>query len=381
MSEEQQSLLFRPFAQADASITKKFGGTGLGLVISMHIVKLMGGEISVTSEIGEGATFSFSIRAGKSDEKTESSLLAACDVFSDDILILVVDDDDDIREYFVDIALRFNIACDTAASAEEAIDLLKKGHRYDMCFVDWKMPGMNGIELSRHIKKIDDDEPVIIMISAVEWQEIEAEAKDSGINKFLPKPIFPSAFIECINSFFRVDLLNKEQVNKVERIDRFWGYRLLLVEDLDINREIVMALLSPTMLDIDCAENGAEALSMFSENPEKYNVILMDLQMPEMDGYDATCAIRALDCENAKTIPIIAMTANVFKEDVAKCLDVGMDDHLGKPLDFDEVLQVLRRHLYQQTPSKERRSSERRSRRSDRREFPDRRTGDRRKDG
>ena len=161
--------------------------------------------------------------------------------------------------------------------------------------------------------------------------------------------------------------------DEVETPDSFWGYRVLLAEDVEINREIVIALLEPTLLEIDCAENGVEAVRMFSEAPDKYNIIFMDVQMPEMDGYDATRKIREMDVAKAKTIPIVAMTANVFKEDIKNCLAVGMDDHIGKPLDFDLVMQILRQHLYTQTPVNDRRQMERRLGKSDRRQSPDRR--------
>jgi CheY-like chemotaxis protein len=247
-----------------------------------------------------------------------------------------------------------------------------------MYFVDWKMPDVSGIELSCRIRAIHADANVIVMTSSVEWQEVAEEAKGAGIDTFLPKPIFPSAFIECINTAFGVDLLNEGKNEKTKKIDRLWGYRVLLVEDVEINREIVMALLEPTLVEVDCAENGAEGVRMFSENPDKYNIVFMDLQMPVMDGYNATRAIRALNNEQAKAIPIIAMTANVFKEDVENCLNAGMNDHLGKPLDFDDVLRILRHYLFNQKPAKERRKGERRKNNPDRRQTGDRRKADRR---
>jgi len=325
ISEEQQPRLFRPFEQAESNTTRKFGGSGLGLAISKRVIELMGGDISVSSAPGEGSTFTFTIRVEEPEAETENALLSAYNADVDSIHILIVDDDEDIRDYFVDIAMRFNITCDKAADGIEALKLFENGNRYNICFIDWEMPGMNGIELSRRIKEIDPDESLIIMISSVEWQEIAVEAKGAGIDTFLPKPIFPSAFIECINKYLSVDLLNEGQSDKSERVDRFWGYRVLLAEDVEINREIVIAMLESTLLEIDCAENGAEAVRMFSEEPEKYNIIFMDLQMPVMDGFEATRTIRALDCEKAKTIPIIAMTANVFKEDVENCLAAGME--------------------------------------------------------
>ena len=379
ISEEQQTRLFKAFEQAESSTTRKYGGTGLGLAITKRIVEMMGGEISVTSAPGEGSTFTFTIRALKAAEDTADNAPPINDIFAEKIRVLVVDDDTDILEYFVDIAARFSIACDTALSGEDAIRLMEN-NSYDLYFVDWKMPGMNGIELSSRIKEMTA-RSVIIMISSFEWQEVEAEARDAGIDKFLPKPIFPSTFLDCINTSFGLDLLNDNKNEKSDVIDHFGGYRVLLVEDVEINREIVIAMLEPTNLEIDCAENGAEAVRVFSEAPDKYNIIFMDLQMPEMDGFDATRLIRALDDEWAKNIPIIAMTANVFSDDVSHCLEVGMNGHIGKPLDFGAVFQILRQYLFSQKPAKERRKQERRKRNSDRKPLPDRRKGDRRKSG
>jgi len=216
------------------------------------------------------------------------------------------------------------------------------------------------------------------MISSVEWHEIAADAKDAGIIDFLPKPIFPSDIIACINRSFGIDLIDVSNRKKAENADSFRGYRVLLAEDVEINREIVIALLEPTQIEIDSAENGAEALQMFSRAPDKYNIIFMDIQMPVMDGYESTRQIRQLDIENAKTIPIIAMTANVFSDDVKQCLEAGMDGHLGKPLDMDACLKILRKHLFKQNPEKERRKGDRRKNLTDRRQMPEMRKGDRR---
>ncbi|MDR2543827.1 MAG: response regulator [Treponema sp.] len=384
ISEEHLARLFNPFEQAESSITRKYGGTGLGLTLTKRIVELMGGSIFVSSVVNEGSTFTFTIKIRNSCKTVDARPLSASIIDMEDIKILIVDDDEDIRDYFVDIAMRFNIKCDTAANGDEAIALLKNGNVYDIYFVDWMMPGMNGIELSQHIKQIDKekqhcDVSTIIMISSVEWQHIESDAKDAGVAGFLPKPIFPSDFIDCVKKCFGIDLLQKGNDEKFEKADSFWGYRVLLVEDIEINREIVTALLEPTFLEIDCAANGAEAVKMFNKSPEKYNIIFMDLQMPEMDGYEATRMIRSLDHEKAKSIPIIAMTANVFKDDIENCFAAGMNDHIGKPLDFGMVLNILRQYLFKQKPVIDRRLKNRRKERDDRRQKPDRRIEERRK--
>jgi CheY-like chemotaxis protein len=172
----------------------------------------------------------------------------------------------------------------------------------------------------------------------------EGDAGGEYIDKFLSKPLFPSTIVDTINDCLGLDDGHAED-GKREQSPQFPGRRVLLAEDMEINREIVLALLEPTLLEIDCAKNGKEAVAMFGESPEKYDMIFMDLQMPEMDGYEATQSIRSLNLPNAKTIPIVAMTANIFKDDVENCLAAGMNGHLGKPLDFDEVLKQLRIYL------------------------------------
>jgi CheY-like chemotaxis protein len=191
------------------------------------------------------------------------------------------------------------------------------------------------------------------MISAAEWSLIEDDAKTAGVDKFLPKPLFPSSIAECLNECLGTDARPGPGDEPPDSgIDSFEGYRIILAEDVEINREIVLALLEPTALAIDCAENGEEAVSLFSAAPEKYDMIFMDLQMPKMDGYEATRRIRAFEegrriGEHPLGVPIIAMTANVFREDIEKCIEAGMNDHIGKPLDLNDVLQKLRAYLPQ----------------------------------
>jgi CheY-like chemotaxis protein len=195
---------------------------------------------------------------------------------------------------------------------------------------------------------------VVIMISAAEWSDIEADAKRAGVDKFLSKPLFPSAVADAINDCLGTAGVSNSEKRSEELENIFEGRRLLLAEDVEINREIVIALLEPTGAEIDCAENGLQVVEMFAANPAGYDAILMDVQMPEMDGLTAARRIRAMEDPQAKDIPIIAMTANVFKEDIEKCLAAGMDAHVGKPLDLDEVLNELKRF----TQGKNRRSDD-----------------------
>ena len=339
ISPEQQARLFSSFEQAESSTSRKFGGTGLGLAISKHIVELMNGKIWIESELGAGASFIFTIQVKRGEEKRGNQLLPGVDWSN--ISVLCVDDDPDIGEFFSSLAARYNIKCDCASSGGEALELISKSS-YDVFFVDWKMPGIDGIELSRKINTNDiGKSSVIIMMSAAEWNTIESEAKGAGVRDFISKPLFPSTIVDYINKYIgNVDVRSTIKESTKE-MPAFPGRRLLLAEDVEINREIVLTMLEPLQLTIDCAVNGSEAVRIFSENTDRYDLIFMDLQMPEMDGFEATRKIRVLEAGKSKSVPIIAMTANVFHEDIEKCLEAGMNGHLGKPLDFNEVIEKL----------------------------------------
>jgi signal transduction histidine kinase/CheY-like chemotaxis protein len=342
ISAEQQERLFSAFQQADPSTSRKFGGTGLGLAISKRIVEMMGGKIWVESEPGKGSTFFFTIQAERG--KTELKSLLNAGVNRENLRLLAVDDDPEILDFFKETTKSLRLSCDTVPSAEAVVRLMEQNRRYDIYFIDWKMPGMNGIELSRKIKEHQAGQFVVTMISSTEWSAIAGEAKAAGVDRFLSKPLFPSDIADCVNECLGMESASGEEGPSVAQ-NVFKGLRALLAEDVEINREIVLALLEPTGLEIDCAENGQEAVAMFGKNPGYYDIIFMDVQMPEMDGFEATRRIRAFDHPRARQIPIIAMTANVFREDVEKCLEAGMNDHVGKPLDMEEALSKLRKLL------------------------------------
>ena len=344
ISAEQQKNLFRSFQQAEVSTSRKYGGTGLGLAISKSIVEMMDGRIWIESEFGKGSTFVFTIRVERGLQKEQP--LHKRGINRDNVRILVIDDDEDTLAFIRETLNDYGASCDTAASGEEALDLLDFDKSYNIYLIDWKLPGIDGIHLSRLLKKRESDpESVsVIMFSAASWGWSEEEAKKAGVDKFLSKPLLPSAIRDAINGCLGTDY---EQGNETLSLSapNLKGRKILLVEDIEINREIVLSLLEPTQLEIDCAENGEMAVQMFRRAPNEYDMIFMDLQMPEMDGLTAARNIRSLDVPTAKTIPIIAMTANVFQEDIEKCLEAGMNNHLGKPLNFDEVMEKLNTYL------------------------------------
>ena len=344
ISREQQKNLFQSFQQAESSTSRKFGGTGLGLAISKSIVEMMGGKIWVESEPGKGSSFIFTARLQQGEDKSKNH--KQLDVNWKNIRVLAVDDDHYILQDFKGIMEKFGAYCDIASNSEDALKLLETNGNYNLFFIDWRMPGMDGIELTEELKKriTDTNNAFVVMISAAEYDIIEKRAKEAGADKFLHKPLFPSVIKEVITEHCGDSEQSSDDAqSNVEGI--FEGHNILLSEDVDINREIVLSLLESTLLNIDCATNGKEAVQMFGDAPEKYEMIFMDIQMPEMDGYEATRQIRKLDTPTAKTIPIIAMTANVFKEDIDNCIAAGMNSHVGKPLDIDEVIGKLREYL------------------------------------
>ena len=336
ISPEQQSRLFKSFNQADGGTSRKFGGTGLGLAISRNIVEMMGGKIWIESEIGAGSKFAFAInikRGADAQKRTDSW---------DALRILAVDSDPYVLSHFEVIAKSFNVSCDVADSRESVLSFIKQGVTWQVCFINEKVQYADGLAIAGMIKENVSGAAVILMIPATTWVVIEEKAKKAGVRKFLSKPLFSSSIAEVINECLGIV---SEQEHVLDVAGLFTGRRILIAEDVEINREIVLALLEPTLAKIDCAANGVEAVKMFSEATDRYDAIFMDMQMPEMDGLEATRLIRALDVPDAKTIPIIAMTANVFRQDIERCIEAGMNSHVGKPLNLDEVIGELRTHL------------------------------------
>ncbi|MCL2488233.1 MAG: response regulator, partial [Oscillospiraceae bacterium] len=334
ISPEQQARLFKSFQQAESQTARKFGGTGLGLSISKNIVDMMNGDIWIESEIGAGSKFAFTVKLRRGAEPETA------DPDWGPLRILAVDDDHYVTAHFEVIAKALGLSCDTAKSYEDAMRLIKARESYNFCFINWKLPDADSLALAGSLRAHSPGTAVVLIIPAAGWITMQDRAKQAGIETFISKPLFPSAIADILNESSGGKRRAEEPQPDLAGL--FAGRHILLAEDVEINREIVLALLEPTDVEIDCAVNGREAADLFAAAPDRYDMIFMDVQMPEMDGYAATRQIRGMDIPKAKSIPIIAMTANVFREDVERCLNAGMNGHVGKPLNMDEVMGLLR---------------------------------------
>jgi signal transduction histidine kinase/CheY-like chemotaxis protein len=343
ITREQRERLFDAFEQADTSYTRRYGGIGLGLTIARSIVELMGGEIAVVSEPGQGSEFIFTFRARRGEDKRARYRMKE-NVDWANVRVLAVDDSRDVREYLRDISQRLHVDFDIAGSGEEALTLIRDKGGYDICLLDWLMPEMDGVELAKRIREQEGARPVLVLFSSTELVAVEEDARAAGVDMFLMKPLFPSVIAKCLGEC--VEKLNRAGPDggaeeTAHGSGLFRDCRTLLVDDVDINREIVTELLEPEGMTFVCAANGLEALELYLADTEGFDLILMDLQMPEMDGYEATRRIRALGGARSQTIPILALSANVFREDVEKCIECGMNGHIAKPVDFESMVGKL----------------------------------------
>lgn len=344
ISDEMKARLFRPFEQESTSTSLKFGGSGLGLSITKNLVELMHGHIAVESKKGAGTSFTVDIPFGLPEKRVTFEYGKF-----NSIRALVVDDDEDSLAYTSAILHRIGIDYDIAKSGGQALAMLlaehSKGRGYDICFVDWQLSGTNETDLTRRIREYFDEDTLIIIVSAYDLPEIKEEASEAGANMFVTKPLFQSTVFNVIMA-----LSGKIYKNpSAARNDYdFSGYRVLLAEDNALNREITCELLSMVHMETDCAENGLLAVERFENaEPGAYSAILMDIQMPIMDGHAAARAIRSGSHPEAKTIPIYAMTANAFTEDVSAALSAGMNGHIAKPIDTDILFRTLKKHCSQ----------------------------------
>lgn len=343
MSEEFQKVIFQPFERAATSTVSKTEGTGLGMSITKSIVDLMGGSISVTSRLNEGTTFTVSLPMQKEQQKE----CIATDLLKD-LRCLIVDDDRDVCENTVLLLKEIGMHSEWVLNGADAVVYVESAHKrhldYNAVILDWQMPDMDGIETARRIRnKVGDTLPIIIL-SAYDWTEIEDEAREVGITAFLAKPLFKSRLYETMRNTLMPTPDTQMEQNGLIAHDKASG-RILLVEDNTLNAEIAQTLLTDYGLHVDVASDGNKALEFFRADTNKYDIIFMDVQMPVMDGYHATAAIRDLESKNSKhshTV-IIGMSANAFKEDVDKALACGMDDYITKPIDIKKLQNLLRK--------------------------------------
>lgn len=344
MSEDFINHIFEPFSQESIGTTALFGGTGLGLAISKSIVDMMDGKITVRSIKGLGTEFAVDVKLGiTEEEKLRHNQKKTAYNFSN-LKTLVVDDDVAVCESAVVTLREMGVQAEWVDSGRKAIDRVKtlwnNGNYYDMILIDWKMPEMDGIETARRIRNIVGPEVTIIIMTAYDWISIEHEAKIAGVNLLMSKPMFKSSLI----SAFTKALGEKEEREEEEEPSSydFTGKRVLLVEDNQINTDVAVMLLTGKGFAVDTAENGLRALERFSKTePGYYDAILMDIRMPLMDGLTATVNIRHLSNADAKSVPIIAMTANAFDDDIEKSKAAGMNAHLAKPIEPDRLYQTL----------------------------------------
>ena len=344
MTDAQMERLFQAFEQADTSTTRKYGGTGLGLAISKRLAELMNGNVGVTSELGKGSTFWFTARLGKGAAVPRPNLLRS------DLRgrrVLIIDDNSPARAVLSNMLTNMTFSADEAASGEEGIEMVrqavKRGEPYEIVFVDWQMPSLDGIETSKRILALPDlaISPHLVMVTAYGREDVLKQAEKNGLENVLIKPVTSSTLFDTIVGVLRAD---QETTGHVEaapsfEIARTRGTRVLLVEDNEINQEVAIGLLEDAAIQVDLAENGEIAVRMSRQND--YDVVLMDMQMPVMDGIEATREIRS--DPRLRNLPIIAMTANAMATDREKCLDAGMNDHIGKPIDPDQLFSVLLR--------------------------------------
>ena len=340
MSPEFLKRIYESYSRADGTRIHKTEGAGLGMAITKYIVDAMEGTIEIQSEPDKGSEFLLTFDFEKADAMEIDMVLPAWNM-------LAVDDDELLCKTAMDALKSIGIKAEWTLSGEKAIELVIEHHKkredYQIILLDWKLPGMNGIQAAREIRRNLGDEVPILLISAYDWSEFEAEAREAGISGFISKPLFKSTLYHALCQYMDVGTEHEQTLN--QNID-LSGRRILLAEDNELNWEVAKELLSDLGVELDWAEDGRICLDKFQKSPEGYyDIILMDIRMPHMTGYEATQAIRGLVHPDALSIPIIAMSADAFSDDIQHCLQCGMNAHIAKPIDVIELTRLLKRYL------------------------------------
>ena len=340
MSSEFVEKIFEPFSRETNSMTNKIQGTGLGMSITKSIIDLMGGTIDIQSELGKGSVFTVDLIFSVPLDENDDNFFADHEITR----VLVGDDEIDVTENIQSILSDAGLECDAAIGGLESVDKATRAYEdnnsYDVIILDWKMPDMDGVECVRRIRKeIGKDVPIFVL-SSYDVSEIEDEAKKAGVDLFLPKPFFLSNFQRVLDTYYQNKANTEEEGNNS---DDFSGVKILVAEDNEINAEIITELLDSIGIKCVIAEDGLEALRVFTEeSPDEFDMIFMDIQMPIMDGYESARRIRASNNTRAKSIPIIAMTANAFEDDVKASMASGMNAHISKPIDFERLKSIIK---------------------------------------
>ncbi|MCI8517562.1 MAG: response regulator [Hungatella sp.] len=344
MSEEFQQTIFDTFTREKSTQVDKTEGSGLGMAITKHIVDAMQGSIELKSALGEGSEFHIILDLERAEIREEDMILPPWNV-------LVVDNNEDLCLSAVHALKEIGITAEWCMNGETAVEMVERRYRehnsFHIVLLDWKMPGMDGLATTREIRRRVGDQVPIFIISAYDWSDIEEEARETGISGFISKPLFKSNLYLSLNSCMTEQVKEPEAV--LEPALEFVGKRILVAEDNELNWEIAEELLAETGLALERAENGKVCVEMFRASPVRYyDAILMDIRMPIMTGYDAATSIRALEREDAD-LPIIAMTADAFSDDIQHCKDCGMNEHISKPIDVDRVLEILGKYILSRT--------------------------------
>ena len=340
MSPDFLKRIYESYSRADGARIHKTEGAGLGMAITKYIVDAMEGTIDIQSEPDKGTEFLLTFDFEKAAAMNMDMVLPSWNM-------LVVDDDELLCRTAMDALKSIGIKAEWTLSGEKAIELVIEHHKkredYQIILLDWKLPGMNGIQAAREIRRNLGDEVPILLISAYDWSEFEAEAREAGISGFISKPLFKSTLYHALCQYMDVGTEHEQTWN--QNID-LSGRRILLAEDNELNWEVAKELLSDLGVELDWAEDGRICLDKFQKSPEGYyDIILMDIRMPHMTGYEATQAIRGLVHPDALSIPIIAMSADAFSDDIQHCLQCGMNAHIAKPIDVIELTRLLKRYL------------------------------------